>query len=130
MNSFPYSQEYTPAAPVIPVRLAVMEEGRSIGPYTALADTGADGTFVPTRLLEELGTVPIYSTTVRSYLGEKVHRAEIHLVDLILFGNVRLPGIEVVSDDWGEGQIVVGRNVLNKLTIHLNGPNQEIRVNE
>lgn len=129
MNSFPYSQEYTPAAPVIRVELAVLEEGRPIGPYTALVDTGADGTFVPTHLLEELDTIPIYFTTVRSHLGEKAHQAGIHLVDLILFGNVRLPGIEVVSDDWGD-QIIVGRNVLNKLRVHLNGPDREIQVSE
>jgi len=129
MNSFPYSQEYTPSAPVVQVELTALEEGRPIGPYTALVDTGADGTFVPTHLLEELGTVPTYLTTVRSHLGEKAHQAEIHRVDLILFGNVRLPGIEVVSDDWGD-QIVIGRNVLNKLRVHLNGPNQEIQVSE
>ena len=129
MNSFPYSQEYTPAAPVIRVELAALEGGRPIGPYTALVDTGADGTFVPTQLLEELGTVPIYLKTVRPYLGEKAYQAEIHRVDLILFENVRLPGIEVVSDDWGD-QIIIGRNVLNKFKIHLNGPDREIQVSE
>ena len=129
MNSFPYSQEYTPAAPVIRVELAALEEGRSIGPYTALVDTGADCTFVPTHLLKELGTVLIDLKNVRPH-GEKAHEAEIHLVDLILFGNVRLPGIDVVSDNRGEGQIVVGRNVLNKLRVHLNGPDKEIRISE
>jgi len=129
MYSFPYSQDNKPPAPVIPVGLAVLEEGRSIGPYTALVDTGADCTFVPTHLLKELGTVLIDLKNVRPH-GEKAYEAEIHLVDLILFGNVRLPGIDVVSDNRGEGQIIIGRNVLNKLRIHLNGPDQEIQISE
>lgn len=122
-NSVPYSQVYFPPAPVLPVNLAVPEASSQVGPDSALIDTGADGTFVPTSLLEPLGVPVAYMTDVRSHLGERVLRVPVHKIDLIFFGSIRLPGIEVVSDDWGD-QIIIGRNVLNRLRLRLDGPGQ------
>ena len=45
------------------------------------------------------------------------------MVDFILFDTIRLPDIEVVADDWGSN-IIIGRNVLNKLHIQLDGPKE------
>ncbi len=129
MKTAPYSQEYFPPAPVLLVSLAKAEEAPRLGPYSALIDTGADGTFVPTPLLEELGIPIIYMTNVRTYLGEKIRRVPVHRVDLIFFNSIRLPSIEVVSDDWGD-QIVLGRNVLNRLSLLLDGPGKTTKVLE
>lgn len=105
------------------VNLAMPEETPQFGPDLALIDTGADGTFVPTPVLEELGVPVAYMTNVRSHLGEKLLRVSVHKVDLILFDSIRLPDMEVVSDDWGD-QIILGRNVLNRLRLLLDGPSQ------
>lgn len=115
-----YSREYSPPAPILSVNLTVPEEAFQLGPYPALIDTGADGTFVPTTLLEQLGVPIIYATNVRSHLGESTHRVSVHKVDILL-GTLRLPNIEVVSDDWGT-EIIIGRNLLNKLKLVLDGP--------
>ena len=123
-NTFSYSQEYFPPAPVVPVTLAVPEAappGRA--PFVALIDTGADGTFVPTSFLEELGVPTVYMTNVRSHLGDTVHRMSVYKVDLIFFDVIRLPGMEVVGDDWGP-QIILGRNAVNRLRLFLDGPNR------
>jgi hypothetical protein len=124
-----YSEEYIPPAPVLPVSLSAPGEASRLGPFLALIDTGADGTFVPTSLLEELATPITYMTNVRSHLGERIHRVAVHKVDLILFDSIRLPGIEVISDDWDD-QIIAGRNVLNRLRLQLAGPDKITRLQD
>jgi len=42
MSSYPYSQRYTPSMPAIEVALGAPETGCSLGPLTAILDTGAD----------------------------------------------------------------------------------------
>jgi len=123
MIRWPYSHEFFPPAPVLEVYLAFPERTPDIGPLTALLDTGADGTFVPTDLLEQLAVPVDYMTNVRSHLGERLHRVAVHKVDLLFSDVLRLPAIEVVSDDWGD-QIILGRNVANKLVILLDGLKQ------
>ncbi|OGO42698.1 MAG: hypothetical protein A2Z04_01735 [Chloroflexi bacterium RBG_16_57_9] len=104
------------------VSLAAPEQAPQIGPEPALIDTGADGTFVPTSFIEELDVPVIYSTHVRSHLGEGLRRVAVHKVD-ILCDAIRLPDVEVVSNDW-DNEIILGRNVLNKVQLLLNGPKQ------
>ena len=43
----------------------------------------------------------------------------VHLVDIEIDGH-RLPGIEVIADDYSD-QAILGRNVLNKLILLLDG---------
>jgi predicted aspartyl protease len=121
MSSTAYSHDYFPAAPVLSVAISLADGTLGEGSWLALVDTGADGTFVPTEILEELGAPVLYMTNVRSHLGESLHRVAVHKVDIVLFGSVRLPAVEVVADDWGDG-IILGRNVLNELQLHLDGP--------
>jgi predicted aspartyl protease len=117
----PYSQKYFPPAPVLMVSVAV-PAGSPFKAQPALIDTGADGTFVPTSLLEQLDVPMVYSTNVRSHLGLSSQRVTVHKIDLV-FGAIRLPNIDVISDDWGD-EIIIGRNVLNKLRLWLDGPRQ------
>jgi len=128
MRTIEFNNEYVPSAPVLPVSIAIPGES-PVGNQTALVDTGADGTFVPTALLEELDLPISYMTNVRSYLGDVLHRVSVHKVDVVLFRSIRLPGIEVVGDDWGN-RIILGRNVLNLLHLHLNGPAQMVGLQE
>jgi len=121
-----YSKEYDPPAPVLPISLAAPEEAPQIGPQSALIDTGADGTFIPTAFLEQLDVPVIYATNVRSHLSERLRRVSVHQID-ILIDTIRLPGIDVVSDDWSN-EIILGRNILNKLSLLLDGPQQIARL--
>jgi hypothetical protein len=45
----------------------------------------------------------------------------------VRIGNATLPGVYVVGDNVGQGS-VLGRNVLNKWLVMLNGPAQQVRV--
>lgn len=120
MKTASYSKDYSPAAPVLPMYIAVPGEAPEGEPILALVDTGADGTFIPTSILEELDAPIVYMTNVHSHFGERLYRVSVHVVDVILFGSIRLPGFEVVADDWGD-RIILGRNVLNALKLQLDG---------
>ena len=129
MNQASYSSDYYPHAPVFPVKIAIPGGAPGETTQMALIDTGADGTFIPTSILEELGLPIIYMTTVRSHLGDRLHRVPVHKVDFVLFDSIRLPNIEAVADDWG-GSLIIGRNLLNKLQLFLDGPNGTTKVIE
>jgi predicted aspartyl protease len=124
----PFSRHYLPPAPVLRVSLATPGEPAQLGPYEALVDTGADGTFIPASFLEELDVPVAYATNVRSHLGENIRRVSVHRVD-VLFDSIRLPGVDVVSDDWGN-EIIIGRNVLNRLRLLLDGPDEAVELME
>lgn len=55
MSQTIYSKDFIPSAPVLPVKLAVPGETQGETIQIALVDTGADGTFIPTAILEENG---------------------------------------------------------------------------
>ena len=129
MSTTRYSKEYFPAAPVLMVNITIPGEAPTGNGFSALVDTGSDGTFVPTSILEELDLPISYMTNVRAFWGTSLLRMPVHMVDMIVLGSIRLPGIEVVGDDWGS-HIILGRNVLNMLRLHLDGPSETIGVSE
>lgn len=50
----PYSRNYQPPFPALPVALTNSEEGLRTATEIALIDTGSDGTLVPMALLEDI----------------------------------------------------------------------------
>jgi hypothetical protein len=70
MKKQPYGKSYIPSAPVLPVCLAPLLDKK----HVALVDTGADGTFVPTEILNELDAVLLYMTNVRSHFSERLQQ--------------------------------------------------------
>lgn len=124
----PYDQSYQPAAPILPVSLAAPDDSPEVGPLLALVDTGADGTFVPTHVIARLGVPVEYNTNVRGHVGSTAHRVAVHVVDLWIGGS-RLPACEVVGDEWGD-VVVLGRDVLNRWHLHLDGPGQTVELTE
>jgi predicted aspartyl protease len=85
----------------------------------ALLDTGSDGSLVPIAYLEEILAPPMADTHIRSHWGEW-RAVQLFAVDIEL-GNLRLPSVFVVGDEQGH-EIVLGRNVLNRLRLLLDGP--------
>lgn len=116
---FPYSAAYEPAFPALPVVLRNSEEDLRTEKVQALLDTGSDGSLVPIAYLEAVLAPPLTDTRIRSHWGEW-RAAQLFAVDIEL-GALRLPGVFVVGDEQGN-EIVLGRNVLNKLRLLLDGP--------
>ena len=116
--SFHYSRQFTLPFPTLPVILRQIEGDLATESITALVDTGADFTLVPVTYLRRLQIPKSYQTNVRSHWGE-LTAVNVHVVDLEAAGEL-LPAIDVVADRRGE-EIILGRDVLNRLILLLDG---------
>jgi hypothetical protein len=70
-------------------------------------------------LLEQIGASEGAPVTLRTHFGQ-VHHAQHYLISVQANG-ILLPGVYVVGDDYGD-DILLGRDVLNKLVLCLDGP--------
>lgn len=122
-----YDVSYWPPFPAVEVYLALRDQSPRAGPVTALIDTGADGTFVPVHYVKRLAAPASGRVRVHPHFGSPrvVHT---HTLDLLI-SSLRLPAIEVVGDVEGT-EIILGRNVLNKLILLLDGPRTQTDVLE
>jgi predicted aspartyl protease len=96
-----------------------LPEGDRVGPLHAIIDTGADATIVPISALTRLSLRPFQSGFLRSAWGER-RSIDLYLLD-IQVADLTLPGVEVIGDEVGD-ELILGRNVLNKLILLLDGP--------
>lgn len=122
-----YDSAYTPSAPVLPIQLIAPEWELQTDFLLAIVDTGADGTLVPIEHLKHINAAIAGQTGLRSQWGE-LRVANLYLVD-IKINNFVLPGVWVVGDKVGK-EIVLGRNVLNRLQLLLDGPSEIIEVTD
>ncbi|MEW5868472.1 MAG: hypothetical protein AB1894_04295 [Chloroflexota bacterium] len=118
-----YRQDYQPAFSAVEIILANREEGLRSDLLSALLDSGSDGTLVPIAYLKDLLVAPLHDAFIRSHWGER-RSVQLFLVDLEI-GETRLPGVFVIGDDQG-GEIVLGRNVLNKLVVLMDGLAEQV----
>jgi hypothetical protein len=116
---YPYNAAYEPPFPAIEVVLDNIELGMQTSPVLALLDTGADGSLVPLNLLYQIRAPVLTETRIRSHWGEW-RSVQLFLLDVVI-GTMRLPGVFVVGDNQGN-EVVLGRNVLNKMRLILNCP--------
>lgn len=82
-------------------------------------DTGADATIVPLSIVRELQAGVVTFKTVRGYAGGR-RTVRTYLVDVEI-GPFTLPGVEIVGDTAAD-EVLLGRDVLNKLRLLLDGP--------
>lgn len=123
--SYAYLDTYYPPVPTLEITLGYPEESLKLGPLTAIIDTGADGTLVPQALIDQLGAPFVDDIRIRSHWGEW-RNIQIFTLDIGI-GSLRLPAIEVLGDESGE-EIILGRNLLNKLHLLLNGPKNQVEM--
>lgn len=116
-----YDLSVFPPAPRLLVRFIALPHGTTYGPVSALVDTGADATIVPMDIIRQMKAVAVTLKTVRGYTGGR-RSVRTYLVDVEI-GSITLPGVEIVGDNAADG-ILLGRDVLNKLRLLLDGPGQ------
>lgn len=121
--AYPYRGRLPWPFPALPI-VVYNDDRVAISPtLTALVDTGADTTLVPAHVLEQGKAEVLRTARIRSHWGE-FQVVTLYLVDLALAGE-HLGGIEVVADK-GSDEVILGRNVLNKVILLLDGPQQQI----
>jgi predicted aspartyl protease len=123
--NFNYSNDYVPAAPIAEISLVTAAESRRTQTLIAFVDSGADGTIIPSSILSEIRAPVTDERLIRSQWGER-RRVLLYLVD-VQIGDILLPGIEVVGDQLSD-EIILGRDVLNRLHLTLDGPAEQLAV--
>jgi predicted aspartyl protease len=117
--STPYSASFVPPAAVLEIHLAAPGGAQAPAPLTALIDTGADTSLAPQSVLVALGAPSLFEAQLRAPWGE-LPAVVIYLTDVVI-GSERFPGIEFAADE-SESEVILGRNLLNKLALFLDGP--------
>ena len=84
-----YLTTYYPPMPALSVWLGYPDESLSVGPLTAIIDTGADGTLVPQSFIDQIGAPVVDDVRVRGHWGEW-RSTQLFTVDVGLEGH-RLP---------------------------------------
>jgi predicted aspartyl protease len=115
----PYDRDYDPPAAVIEVGLAAAgSRRRRQMTARALLDTGSEITAIPRRYAESLRLYPISRLTIED-LALKRTTVLSYAVQLSVGGQA-IPRLEVVLTALD--YVVLGRDVLNRFYLALNGP--------
>jgi predicted aspartyl protease len=119
-----YDTSWLPAAPFLPVQLASLAERSETIAVQSKLDTGADVTAIPYALIERLQLMPAGEIEVEGYDSR---RATIRAYDVSLqIDQLRVNGLLVIS--FAEDYALLGRDVLNRLRILLDGPAQTTEI--
>lgn len=113
-----YDPSYEPPIPSCPITLSTLD-GNGSFTLRAVLDTGADATLIPVRHLKAVGVRRTFAASLRSHWGES-RQVFLYLVDIHI-EDTTIPGVYVVGDTSGN-EAVLGRNVLNRLRLLLDGP--------
>jgi predicted aspartyl protease len=118
LSTYPYDTTFQPPMPVVDVQF--QSPGRATLPstFSALLDSGADGTMVPIDLLEAAEARCVGEARLRGITGAGM-TVDVYVLN-IRVGSHRVCGVRVVAVA-AHTEIVLGRNVLNHLIVTLNG---------
>lgn len=116
--TYEYDTSYNPAMPVVEIVI-----GRALGERSltlvAVVDTGADATIIPVRQLRQVSARRQRKAWMRAPMGTPI------LVDTyaisVQLGAFTQAHLEVVGNTWDD-ETLVGRDILNHLSLTLNGP--------
>ena len=123
---FNYDTNQSPPQPTVKMVVASSQSGRATRSLVAIVDTGADATLIPLKELKSLAALVGDSRWIRNLWGErqacKTFIVEVQIEELVL------PGIEVLG--YPGDEVILGRDVLNKLWLGLDGPQQQLEIAE
>lgn len=117
MYSHDYDRAYYPPMPVVEVQVSSYENPDMLVTIDAIVDSGSDGTFLPAKLLRELGSESVRESWVSGIHGIR-YRTLVYIVKLEI-GPYEFFGTRAIGDV--QGRAILGRNVLNQLVVNLNG---------
>lgn len=120
---YSYSRQQEPPAPFLDIRVSAAAESEPVN-VRAILDTGSDATALPDDTLKELGVEPVDSKLIGGISGEKFLAA---VFDVFIALEQDEPAkVEVYS--WYDNYAILGRDILNKYVITLDGPNLTLTI--
>jgi predicted aspartyl protease len=113
------AENFDPPAPVAHVSIRDPETGVSLSNVPMLIDTGADVTLLPDSYVEQLGRQPASDITyeIQGFDGE-TKLAKMVELELIFLSKKFSGQFLLINQPIG----ILGRNILNVLSITLDGP--------
>ncbi|MGH7601190.1 MAG: retroviral-like aspartic protease family protein [bacterium] len=114
-----YDRNVFPPAPKLDVKIFAVNSRAQSASVRAKLDTGASTTVIPERVVTSLNLPPHNSTLTRSFDGS-YHHSLIYRIDIV-FNGFDLRGISCITARRDDA--LLGRNVLNRFFIPLDGPN-------
>lgn len=117
------SRAFDPPAPMVPVSLRA-PSGLDVVEIEAKLDTGADLCAVPDAHVEALGLPPVRAVRAAGFLGG-MQEVVVYRVDLTLDG-VDYPHVEALATR--RPYAIIGRNVLRRLILRIDGPRERLEV--
>ena len=119
MSFYDYSVDYIPPMPICQIYLGPAGGELILGPLEAVIDTGADVSVFPARYLSQVTARRVGRDRARSLWGD-VRDVNVYAVALSLNG-LPIAALRILADEQSD-EIVLGRIVLNRLKIVLDGP--------
>lgn len=116
MYSHDYSFAYNPGMPTVELRIGLMR-GHMITTLSAIVDSGADATMVPTHYLRQIRALPTEKKQLRGIQG-LAHQVQLYPI-FVQIGEYGLY-VRVVGDELNR-EVIIGRDVLNQFIVTLNG---------
>lgn len=120
-----FNANYNPPMPALRIRLGPPGQRPTFGPYDAILDTGADFTIIPESLAESISATALYPSSLSSQWGDK-HAVNMFMVELEL-EFLQFPNIVVAGDPQAD-EIILGRNILNRLALFLDGAEEQTEI--
>lgn len=118
----PFDDTYDPPMPVLPVRVSGVDAGGPGILLHAVVDTGADCSVIPERTANMLRLPIVDMVSVQGFAGDgkprPIYAARLRIADLNILARVVALGSEPL----------LGRDVLNRLVLHVDGPAHKLRV--
>lgn len=120
-----YNAHYHPPIPALEIRLYSSITDRFGEPLLAILDTGSDASLMPLEMLIRIGAEETAPGWLIGITGNR-QPVSLFFVDVYI-GNVAFPGIRVIGDEKSQDAIL-GRDILNKLPLFLDGIQQQTMV--
>lgn len=110
---------FAPPAPLARVTLRHPDTGAAVLDVPRLIDTGAEVTLIPQASVARLGVIPIadHHYELMGFDGS-VSLAPVVPVELVFLRRTFRGQFLVIEQEWG----ILGRNILNALSLLLDGP--------
>ena len=115
MARVPFDETFEPPAPVLPVRVGGIDDHDPAAMLRMLVDTGADCTLIPAQVARSLRLPVVDRMQIEGVGGiaqATIHAAHVHVGGMRVMARVAAYGNEAL----------LGRDVLNKMLVEIDGP--------
>lgn len=120
MTRVSFDASFDPPASVLPVRIGGLDDHAPAAMLRMLVDTGADCTLIPARIAKSL-RLPLIDKIEIMGVGGKTMAAPVHAA------RVRLGALRAIARLVALGdESLLGRDLLNRLVLTIDGPGQTI----